>query len=393
MNNELVKKISSWFLIIIYSILLIVSVIHNTSFASNEVFEVLYSYVLLGSMPIIFFYILIYRHISIKETIFSLFLCVFLIFSLAKNAANIEPYILLLLIFAFREHKPETLCKVYLFVVTIAILFLCLLSYFGVLDFVVIGSGTERIRHSFVFNHPNLLGFYFVSITLCLYYLINKNMYTCLGSIVFTATCLILAWFVIYYVDSRMSGICLIVILGFFICRLLSVKIVRFLPSSITRLLGKIFSSLFISSLIIFFVLEIAITILYTGDVPFFNYLNSFLSTRLELQHQAFINYGIALFGESISFSMSSVGYSVVDSGYILFIYNYGLFIEVAFIILITFFIAKKYTFSRNGYYLDIFFVIALSGIVENHFYRLGYMPFLIMLFTLPSNNKLSKFY
>ena len=66
------------------------------------------------------------------------------------------------------------------------------------------------------------------------------------------------------------------------------------------------------------------LTYFYDPSVSFFHKLNSLLTDRLRYGHDAWMQYGIPLFGQRISWSVEKSSYNYVDSSYIHILLNYG---------------------------------------------------------------------
>lgn len=133
-------------------------------------------------------------------------------------------------------------------------------------------------------------------------------------------------------------------------------------------------------------VLGIVIHAAYTPYNHFLYRLNTLMSTRLVLGHNAIIKYGITLFGQPIRWvgqSRNSTGglYNFVDCSYLQILLEYGILFLVIVVLLYTM-IMYKAVRSKNRYLeLSILF-ICIFCISEARLFTLQYNPFLLLTFS-----------
>lgn len=128
--------------------------------------------------------------------------------------------------------------------------------------------------------------------------------------------------------------------------------------------------------------------------------LNSFLSGRLQLGHDALYDYGVHLFGQKIEWiGYGGLGHSVqelkgtynyVDCSYIKILLENGIVIWVIF--MLGFCIASIYAVRENNKYMALALAfVAGYSIIEPRLIEIGFNPFVLTLVVLIDNNKKMK--
>lgn len=148
----------------------------------------------------------------------------------------------------------------------------------------IIRNGVSDImRNSFGFIHPNRMGKVLFSIVAS-YVIIKYESF----SVIDAVFCLTVSIFDLLIVDSRTSGLTLLVLpIGIMVWKSLLVKATKIKACTIAVIL--------LSSICI------VIMAIYDAQSGFFTNINRILSGRLSYMHEYYVQYGIELFGQHIS--------------------------------------------------------------------------------------------
>lgn len=335
-------------------------------------------YIIRDYLPIIGLVLIMFTiKINIKKTSSILYLIMFLIYSFATcigrgNVIN-EFIILAILALLFKNDDPKHILSFILIFYLVFMSTNMIMSYMGKLPYNTFPRG-EIIRHSFNFRHPNSLGLFSLSLYTLICYVLKKY------KIIITMTGIPLFHFVYYYVNSRTSGLLILLLLVlhiiYWIFAFINSKI-RITNNSIT----KCFKIIIISLPIICFIVSLVMSYAYSPDNSFLVKLDELLSGRIHLQNNAVTNYGMPLFGTQRYFSTTGQTYDLLDSYYLLCIYRNGLIFELAILGFISYMLYK----NINRYNLFIMFwvvlVWCLHAFCEPFCLYFCFNPFLLLLF------------
>lgn len=189
--------------------------------------------------------------------------------------------------------------------------------------------------------------------------------------------------FIFYQTDSRLS----------FIVALLAIIISGFLKRKPDFLIHKKnFTFILSLAFIILALISIVISIKYNSDVEWQSRMNTLLSGRLTLQHQAMQKYGITLMGQDINANGNGLNpfgenpalmtetYFYVDNEYIRWLLSYGIILFVIFIGLFTIVSIKSRKYDKRGYLLIILVLLALDCSIQDSFLNIEYNTFLLAI-------------
>ncbi|WP_105207308.1 hypothetical protein [Streptococcus suis] len=143
------------------------------------------------------------------------------------------------------------------------------------------------------------------------------------------------------------------------------------------------YSNIFVKSVPYSFILLSVITylatVLYSPTNTIFVKLNFILSQRLRFAQQGLQNWGISLFGTSITWNSDATNYNYVDFSYINMLVSYGIIVFLIVIIGYTIygFIIKK---SNNEALTLVLWIWAIRASVDPQLFLLWFNPFLILV-------------
>lgn len=122
---------------------------------------------------------------------------------------------------------------------------------------------------------------------------------------------------------------------------------------------------------------------LYMPNVSIFQFIDTLLSSRLQLGNQGLQEYGFSLFGQPVLMNgnggsvIAPADYFFIDSSYLAIYLCYGV-VFLALILFIHYSCCKKYAGDR--YYLLIMTVIVINCMIAHHMIDLAYNPFYLAL-------------
>lgn len=217
------------------------------------------------------------------------------------------------------------------------------------------------IRNTLGFDHPNHLGLYLFSVCCGIGYLKHKN-YKIIDYII------LLTSFIICYLvcDSRASQIGIIII----------ALMIKF-----SEKIGKNKKILWCTP-IIFFVLSLTLSILYTCQNQAIIELDKSINSRIMYASKFLQYYNVNLFGNNFIYygNKGANNYlDVLDNGYIHILLHYGL---ISFsIIMMSYVLIIKKAIKEEKYNILIYIIPFLTyGLIERHIYEIQYNSILIML-------------
>ena len=130
------------------------------------------------------------------------------------------------------------------------------------------------------------------------------------------------------------------------------------------------------------------ISYIYDGKNEVLVFINKILTGRLNLNHNAILNYGIKLFGQTVDISTNAETYNYVDSSYISILVLNGL---IPFIIVLIFFTALSYFAYKINYKLLTIslFIIAIHSTFDPQLIAIVFDPLIIIFYhSINSYNK-----
>ena len=310
------------------------------------------------------------------------------------SSDNLSFLSLVLFLFAFRGESFEKICKLTLLVAGGSLLAIVILSQVGIVQDYIWLSGARGERHGLGFLYPSYLSLYFLNYALvCLYICRNMNWSRL---IVVSATLLAVDYAIYAATDTRAT----------FLLTAFSVLVFLLQKACFNKLRNTPRKILIVTSSFLYLpcaVASIGMTWLYDSAVEWEALLNSALSGRLNLIHNALLKYGVTLFGQHINMAASNgklsldgtfaslapnVETNVVDNSYMSILILQGI---VLFIVVIAAWgwLGIKCVRNQDVVISIILAVIAIHGLVDPQLIKIDYNTFLL-LFTTHSGLVLS---
>lgn len=277
----------------------------------------------------------------------------------------------IIIIVAAANIDIKKILKVYLYIQSILLMCFILMSSLGIVEDFIFDIGV-RNRHAlgFIWTTLSPMIFFFVICNIVVIYdrkieIVEIFMLIILGSTLYLLT------------DARFI----------FLMQLLLIMIIL-IYQYFYKLFDKIFTNSVIEKLIIclpfiLFVLSFILQWLYDSNNIILIQINNLLSGRLELGHNAIMNYGMSLFGKPIEWIGYTIGfdgtqiYNYVDCSYTQILLNYGIFIIL--FALIAYSVLLKYSLLRKKYnFVIVIIAILILSITEPRLINIVFNPFII---------------
>lgn len=325
--------------------------------------------------------------LTIGMMIFATLSCVIALFSKNKD-------IMFLFIFCYSVKKLslkkiiENTFKIYIFLFLIIVN----LSLLKIIPDWIFARGSMK-RHSLGFNYSTIAIGTFLSCIL-MYFYVRKSNATFFELLLLET----INVFLFRYTDGRMSFILISMIL--FIMLLSKVtKIKKLLKSqSIQNVLSCIGAFLPLS----LFLLVIIVTFLYDKGSSFGININNLLSGRLFYTRNAFQEYGISLFGQSIDWkgwgglgyvdteNISNFIYNYVDISYARMVFDYGIIPTILILVMYSFALVKNVKEKKYWMYFTLIFICIWSTI-EPYLFNLSKNIFILSFVQLLDFGKIKQ--
>lgn len=361
-NNKLSFLNNEKFILLIFSIYLIASVLDNTILRYNDVGSLIFKITRYGCY-FIFLLNIIYRFLNgEKITLFEFFTFLLAILTLifSKNTALLLVFIVILSMknFTFENIVKRTF-KVNLIMFILIILFCCM----KIFPDWTYARNSFYVRHSLGFYYPTIASTYFFFIILMRIYIKKGNL--SFFEIIFEGLTSVILYL---YTDSKTG----LILISLVLCIVLFKKIFKF-PSlkKIENFICKI------SYLIPIFILLLSflLVFLYSKNIAQVRQLDSMLSGRLYYSNNAINNYGITAFGEKINWNgwggfgygyeiPQDFKYNFVDISYFSIMFDYGIITIFTIILMIMLTLKKAYK-SKNKWLIFAVIFSLIEAFVE----------------------------
>lgn len=132
-------------------------------------------------------------------------------------------------------------------------------------------------------------------------------------------------------------------------------------------------------SILIAQVISLLVMLFYNSSSLVWAKMNAILSGRLSLMKNAFMEYGIPLFGCDIEWKFEAGNYNYIDNSFYQICLLYG-WVFLICLVFGTFVLMRKMKMDQNYYGIMIFDIIIVHSIIDPQFYQLAYNPFLLLI-------------
>lgn len=237
----------------------------------------------------------------------------------------------------------------------ISILILFLLNFLRVY---VHGSFDNRFRQAIGFSWFDIAHRYLFMVLYFVY--IRKKLITNIELIIL----LITNCFILYFAGGRA---------GFFF--VFSILVISFIQKKFYNIIkyNRIFSILIITCVIMIPIVNILLSYFYNEDIAILAFINKVLSGRLRLAQNGFSEFGVKLFGDFQQFIggfAPSDKYNYVDSGYLNFLFTYGIIPFIIYICYLLYF-AILINRKKDIYMFYIFIIILVYSFNDEGIFNL----------------------
>lgn len=282
-----------------------------------------------------------------------------------------------LLIFAARKIPFQKIARFAAIISTLFLAFVIISAYLGIIPNFE-GSRGETVRYYLGFLYSLFPATILTNITFLFIYYRKDN-------ILWRELLILLAanYWIYHETDSRLSFI--LALAGICVSAFLKLK-----PDFFVR--KKIFTFILAMAIIVCAVISIIVSIKYNSDIAWHTKANEVLSDRLSLQHEAFHQYGITVFGQDINANGNGLNpfgenpalvteeYFYIDNEYIRWLLSYGIILFVLLIAIITVVCIKSRKYDKKGYLLIIFVLLAVQCTIQDSFLCFYYNTFLLAI-------------
>lgn len=305
-----------------------------------------------------------------KETLFGILIILISKVS-AIHGSNDDLYIACLLIIASCKIYAFNIISYFTIIRSFIVMSTVLLSLTGQIEnFVYVTGG--RTRHFLGFIWTTFSPIHVLFITLSI--LILKRNIKWIDLLVLS---LINIWFYTQTKTRFAFIISMAVLLFFMIFKDKLEKITELKPIKIILIFIPFISAIFI------FIL----TYMYKYESTFIIKINNLLSSRLKLGYNAYLNYGITLFGSNIAWKGSTIfdlnpgDYNFVDSSYLNILYSYGIITLIMILTIFSYIMYKSIKEKKYKISWVLFFSL-IFAITEPELMWIHFCPFSLICFT-----------
>ena len=261
-----------------------------------------------------------------------------------------------------------------LFVKLICMAVLVSASAAGVVGNYVKNQFEDGLTYSFGYHNPNdFMVNVFMTVTL-MFYLNYKK----INGLHFLLSAY--AFYVVYLVTNSTTGF----LLGnFLLIAFLCLKLLDRL-GRVGYALKKFISAAVIPTSLFCFIGTFLISVFFDVNNKIMFMLDQFVTGRLKIQHQYWLNYGFSLLGKDISRGAArwdgvQINNGILDNNYWCSFYKYGFVTVMIFIACLMF--ASWYFYKKKNYNLVIIInVICLYGLMEDFLISSIVNPFLLLM-------------
>lgn len=313
---------------------------------------------------------LLYDNVYSIKSIFAVFILLVLNIVLIKT--NISFIVdTFLFIYSSRNIKLDNIIKITLYINICLMIFTVLSCFIGVIPDKLWYRSSGAVRHGLGYRYTSFSSNFYFHIALMYIYLKRNRKLRFIEVI-----CILIFNYILYKYTNTKAVFVLtnVMIISFFVFQY---KKTNLKNNWINKILFKYCFPICAT-------FSIGFSIKYNGN-SFYKILDTLLSNRLKLGHNAYNQYGIKLFGQNIIWSMGDENlevwqqtYNFIDSAYMQLLINYGIVLLV--LICIGYIYVGKYAIKENNKTLCIVLLfLALHSVTDPQLMELRYNPFLLM--------------
>lgn len=227
-------------------------------------------------------------------------------------------------------------------------------------------GGFYRERFSLGYTYTTFFPNYLLSIMIEFYYLKYRKKWKFIDYCLFS----LLNIFSYEYTKTRVSFVMiwLIMILAFF-------KQFKRKKNVIGRVKGFVYRW----SFPICAFASLGLTVFYNASNKWMKFLNDVLSQRLRFGQNGLLQWGVSLFGTSVSWDIDASSYNYIDSSYVNILVCYG--VIVFFIVVIGFTLSHRAVAKKGNEELCVCLMIwAFRGIIDPQLFLIWFNPFMFII-------------
>ncbi len=367
------KNISAqWLFLLALLIYLTGVVLTTTMFPMPGIF---WKFCRLAAIGLILWKIIRFDCFSLKETVFFAFLFITVLF-VKIFAGHSEPLFWAIFLTGAKDVSFEKILKSYFVISLSIILYAFVASMLDIIENLQYES-SRGIRNAFGIVYPTDFAAHIFFLMLVFLYLKKEKVKT--HNYI---ECLFITVFVYYFCKARLDSICMgLLIMGHMFVNYCTRREKYCASKQKKKRLFMIFGMC--SMPIAFFIMWI-LTVLYDRGVSIVYDINHLISSRLHLQSQAMVEYGIQIFGQYIEMignggnEILSREYFFIDCSYYFIILQFGLIFSIL-VFAVYMLCCKKYKGDR--YFQLVVVMIAVNSMIAHHLLDLAYNPFALALF------------
>ena len=320
------------------------------------------------------FLILIYRKYSLKYTLTIFFIAIVLIIMLLFNEVFLAVAIPLLLVLASKVTNFNDILKCIMSATIFATTFIilsCVLNILPDYTYAHMIGDVVKVAHSYGFKYYSSPGYITMTLTAIYLYLHENSSYLRL--------CVIfLIDYALFLLHTNQTSILVSIFLIVIYIFTKKIKILNF-NNKICNFFSVIFPSFLCFG-------TIGLVNLYKINVLILPQSLSTLTSRLENSLQAINQYGISLFGTTVTMyggTQKHYGNALssfyIDSGFLYSLIAYGVVFTVAIILIYT--IIYRYTVNSNDAFLFVWLSVILAAcVVNNYLLNCCFNPLIFLL-------------
>lgn len=279
------------------------------------------------------------------------------------NYRNVMVIANIFAILAFKKNDAIKALKYYIIATTTAFIIIILIGIFTEYNgnVVQIRYSVERIRYGLGFYYVSVPPFYYFNIVLA-YFVVYKNIN------ILQYFAIVLINLVLFLLTDTKAP---------FLYTLLAIMLHIVVTKSNSIIIDKLFGFFTVISYPFFFLLSLVLSMFYDGNNPIFRIINSILTGRLVLTHNAIRLLPISLFGQDIGVYSSEKNY-YIDSSFLSMLYNNGIVVLIISIVFMTYFCYLAYKKNKKSLMLALF-ILAARASFDFGFMALQLSPFVIL--------------